>query len=789
MPSNFNSNVNVNITAQSKQARDEVNNLAKSIKSLGSTSKSSATGAKGLSNSVGSLVKGFTIGTLAAQGIQKALALVKQEFINSIKEANNYANALIGLSSVSAAFGQSQSEARQAAIDLSRDGLMSVTEAAEGLKNLLATGFSLDEAINLMRSFKDAAAFNRQGTLEFGQAIVGATQGIKNQNSIMVDNVGITKNLSNILKEAGLSTNQLADVTSDAAVRQKLYNGLLKEASVFTGDAARAAETMSGKMSTMNTMFKMARVEVGNALSPALMDLMDDFTRVASVVGKILLPALKGLITIFTGAITAARLLGNTISGVIATFIAVPQAIKERSLDPLKATFRVVGEDYGNILEGAAETISKTWSNEMGDIARDTIEGLGDASSAASEKAAKLAKSLKKENEDFMRDMASMTKSFQENLSDLIFSHRDKKAQLEEDIKEENEAYKNEMADRKDQYNEDLEDLEKSHKDKVSNIKDDIADEEEALIVSQNKLQAFQDDKYLQDINRSKKKLEELKSDLAKEEDEYKRKKEKVVSVYEEETKKIETEHNKRLTALKSELEAELAIYIKHESDFTALKDAVAEDDITRLKRKFEEEKAERERQHAEKISELYQQGAKETAAYEAGKSNASSNDTSQRISQASQQANQTSSQVSNSLGLTNVGVGSNSPNTSTGSSFFSTVKEVASNIGNAISNTFNSVVGWFSSKLPQFEEGGIVNAPVGQPVMAVVHGGEKVIPASQVNSPTNNVSNNINVNIGIYAGSEVEKRNLAMKLWSEIGRLAKSQNKTPSELIGFNGA
>jgi hypothetical protein len=47
-----------------------------------------------------------------------------------------------------------------------------------------------------MNRFKDSAAFGKQGALSFGEAIRGATEGIKNGNSILVDNAGVTKNLS-----------------------------------------------------------------------------------------------------------------------------------------------------------------------------------------------------------------------------------------------------------------------------------------------------------------------------------------------------------------------------------------------------------------------------------------------------------------------------------------------------------------------------------------------------------------------------------------------------------------
>lgn len=785
----INSDVRVNITAESKQAKQAINDIARSLSALNKTAKDASPEANNLNLSVGNLAKGFAIGQIAVQGINTAVQFLKQEFINSVREANSYTNALIGLSSVSAAFGQSQSSARDAAVSLSRDGLMSVTESAEGLKNLLATGFNLPQAIELMKGFKDAAAFNRQGTLEFGQAIVGATQGLKNQNSIMVDNVGITKNLSNILKEQGLSVEQLGDVTSNASVRQKLYNGLMKEASVFHGDAGRAAETLGGKMSTLDTMFKMARVEVGQALTPALGMLIDDFMLVANVAGQILIPAIKAVTTIFIGAVSAARLLGNTISGIVAMFMAVPDAIQTGSLDPLKNTFKVVGDDYASIMENSAEQISKVWNSEVKDIGRSAVAGLGNSSAAVSKAAQQLAKQLKKENEDYISDISKMTKNFEESLNDLVFAHRDKRKQLEKDINDENKTYDKKMNERKDKYDEDVVDMEDSHKEKTESIKADIAEEEGVLIASQNKLEAFQDDKYLQDISRSKAKLLQLKNDLTQENAEYDKQKAKLSKIYNAETEEIKAEHNERLDALKAELTLELQIYAKYETDFMALKDKVAEDDISRLKRKFAEEKAEREKDHMARLAELYQQGSAESAAKDAGRSNRSASDTSRQIAEAQKSGATAGLQAVRELPLGGgvIGVGSNAPATNNTSSFLSGVGNLASSIGSAISNTFGNIVNWFSSNLPHFAEGGVVEGQVGKPVMAVVHAGERIIPVGE--GEGGSVTNNITVNVGIYAGSEIEKRNLAMKLWNEVGRLAQSQNKTPSQLIGFNGA
>lgn len=193
----------------------------------------------------------------------------------SVLEASSQLEgALMGLARVATAVGESEEEAKRAAQSLASDGLMSVKDASEGLKNLLATGFNLPEAIRLMNAFRDSAAYNREGTLGFGEAIVGATQGIKNQKSIMVDNAGITKNLSVILKEAGLSVNDLANVTTDATVRAALFNGILKEAAIFEGDAAVMADTYAGSLAQLETDIFNAKAALGDELKPVMRDVL-----------------------------------------------------------------------------------------------------------------------------------------------------------------------------------------------------------------------------------------------------------------------------------------------------------------------------------------------------------------------------------------------------------------------------------------------------------------------------------------------------------------------------------
>ena len=209
------------------------------------------------------------------------LAFATRGIINVFKKAFNATkqmeSALRGLGSVAMNTGAGMGVAQQAAIDLAKGGLMNVSEAAAGLKNLLSAGYGMKEAVKMMNVLTDAAAFNRQGTLELGEAIVGATQGIKNQNSIMVDNAGITKNLSVMYKEYATSIGTTMGKLNEAQKRQAIFNGLMKEGAVFAGDALKVLDTMEGSLAKYKVTVFNAAAALGDVLKPAVTAIVKAF--------------------------------------------------------------------------------------------------------------------------------------------------------------------------------------------------------------------------------------------------------------------------------------------------------------------------------------------------------------------------------------------------------------------------------------------------------------------------------------------------------------------------------
>ena len=236
-----------------------------------------------------------------------ALAALIVQIKDIAKATIDMQNSLLGLQSTAKSWGQDIDAATKAAQDLAADGLMTVADAAVGLKNLLASGFGLDQAITLMKGFKDIAVFNRQASLGFGEAVRGATEGIKNGNSILVDNIGLTKNLSIIMKEMGFKETDVMNVTSDLNIRMAMYKGLLKEVAPYQGDAAKAAGTLGGQMAKTSTSAMMAKSAIGDALEPVLINVnktMQSVWRTAESLAKTF-PTLTAAITAATVAFTA----------------------------------------------------------------------------------------------------------------------------------------------------------------------------------------------------------------------------------------------------------------------------------------------------------------------------------------------------------------------------------------------------------------------------------------------------------------------------------------------------
>jgi lambda family phage tail tape measure protein len=167
-------------------------------------------------------------------------------------------NAVRGLASTARYSGEDIGQSINAGMEIAEDGLVNVRDASQALQNLLSRGFSLKESIDIIDRLKDAAAFNRQASLSMSDAVKSATEGLKNENSILVDNAGVTKNVSVMWKEYALQHGKSVDKLTQAQKRQAEYNGIMRETEGQVGNAKLAIEGITGAKAQLSVeVFKL----------------------------------------------------------------------------------------------------------------------------------------------------------------------------------------------------------------------------------------------------------------------------------------------------------------------------------------------------------------------------------------------------------------------------------------------------------------------------------------------------------------------------------------------------
>ena len=260
-----------------------------------------------------------------------------------VQVATETSNAWIGLNSILTGQGKSFNQAQNFINEYISDGLVPLNNAVGAYKNLALRGYNSDQIQKTMNALKNSATFARQSTYSLGDAVQTATEGLKNENSVVVDNAGVTKNVAKMWEDYAKSIGKTTNNLTQQEKIQAEVNGILEETKFQSNDAAIYANTFSGKMAQLNTAFTNMKTAIGNAIQP---------------LAKIFIP----MITQATNAITN---LFNKIASLLATF-----GLKADSVESISG-------GMSDIATGAAN-------------ASDAISGIGDSA----KKSAKDLKSL-----------------------------------------------------------------------------------------------------------------------------------------------------------------------------------------------------------------------------------------------------------------------------------------------------------------------------------------------------------------------------------------------------------
>lgn len=215
-----------------------------------------------------------------------------------VSVASETANAWIGLNSILTGQGKSFQQAKSFINDYVSDGLVPLNNAVAAYKNLALRGYSSDQIKKTMNALKNSATFARQSTYSLGDAVQTATEGLKNENSVVVDNAGVTKNVAKMWEDYAKSIGTTRDKLTQEQKIQAEVNGILEETKFQSNDAAIYANTYSGKIAQLNTAFTNMKTAIGNVIQPLAKLFVPMITTATNAVTK-LFTSLAGLLSLF----------------------------------------------------------------------------------------------------------------------------------------------------------------------------------------------------------------------------------------------------------------------------------------------------------------------------------------------------------------------------------------------------------------------------------------------------------------------------------------------------------
>lgn len=297
--------------------------------------KSAAGSAESIVGSSMKKVGGFIASAFA---VSKVVSFGKE----CVRVASETQSAWTGLNSILSGQGQSFNQANKFIKAYIKDGLVPLNNAVTAYKNLSARGYTTEQIEKVMTALKDSAAFGRQSSYSYGEAIQTATEGLKNENSILVDNAGVTKNVAKMwedyAKSIGTTTNKL---TQQQKIQAEV-NGIIAETKWQTGDAAKYADTYAGRTARLTASLTTLKTSIGNIIIP---------------VANLFIPAIQSAIDI-TQRFT--DVLGNTLSALGVNMFDTSQFSNVSSAADIAADSIV---NTGTAAEAAAKKAKKAFAS------------------------------------------------------------------------------------------------------------------------------------------------------------------------------------------------------------------------------------------------------------------------------------------------------------------------------------------------------------------------------------------------------------------------------------------
>lgn len=303
--------------------------------------------------------------------------VVTNALSGSIQAAEDLQNAMTGLQSILDGQGKSFKSAQKFIDEYTKDGLIPANNAITAYKNLALRGYNTEQIKQVMNALKDSATYGRQSSYTLGQAVQSASEGLKNENSILVDNAGVTKNVAKMWQDYARSIGKTSTQLTQQEKIQAEVNGILEESKFQTGDAAGYANTYSGQIARLKQQLLTFRQTMGTAFMTLAQLILPTISKIIDVLIKMAKVFTNVIQILFGRFVKTAKTTTKTAVGASDAIADVGNAAEtagKQAHDALAPfdDLNVLQEDLASSGSGAASSIGGAGVGDLG------LDELGD---------------------------------------------------------------------------------------------------------------------------------------------------------------------------------------------------------------------------------------------------------------------------------------------------------------------------------------------------------------------------------------------------------------------------
>ena len=501
-----------------------------------------------------------------AQAMFAAITAAEISWVSdSMSEYAKYEDALYGLMTTVDTVKGTITDAMTEVRDITADGLLSEEDAMVAMRNLTAYGYSVQEASEMIKAMTLSAEANRKEMYTVSEAVERATQGIKQESSMMMKVAGNMETASSAYDRYAASVGKTASELTQAERRQAIYNSTIEAGQKYSSQASAYQNTYSASTQRLANSLENLKASFGQAFAPmaTVINNLASFI-VANKEVVVVLGTFVGVVVGAGGIVWAIAKLIPMISSAIAWFSGLNVAAKGvvLGLATVAATMAAISL-VSSQTAGATEDLASGL-----DDGADAMEDFGVATGGAAGSVQDLNKQLDKLRRDYLEDLKQIEVRHLETIDNLTKQIKEANVNYRRAVEERNAAFRVSQAEE-----------ERVHQEKVDEIMTQIA--------------------FLQRYNNeyNRQKLANLEFALAKENNLYQRQTEAAREELELQNENDRKAYEEKRAALQAELDDELAFMNKHRDALKEVQDVILLDEIEALQRRYEEQKASYEEQ------------------------------------------------------------------------------------------------------------------------------------------------------------------------------------------------